>query len=265
MSIRQWALFANSIGLDAIDLSNILLKNNNIDYLKELHNVIVDAGVHVAVLNTYPDFTHPSRDERKRQISKLKEDIHTAAILDAKMIRVTAGQAYPETSRENGIAWTIEGLKHCIEAAEQHGVKLAYENHSKPGIWDYSDFSHPTDIFLEIFAGISKTQIGILFDTANPLAYGDEPVPVLEQVIDHVICVHAADIRDRGTLEPVLVGTGIVPFKKIFEKLKGSGYNGWISIEEASGLGRNGVADAVRFVRRVWEDAVISINSGYVK
>jgi sugar phosphate isomerase/epimerase len=51
----------------------------------------------------------------------------------------------------------------------------------------------------------------------------------------------------------VLLGTGIVPFDLLFFFLKRSGYEGWISIEEASGLGERGIEEAVGFVRSTWK------------
>ena len=64
--------------------------------------------------------------------------------------------------------------------------------------------------------------------------------------------MHAADTSSEQGLRPVLLGTGLVPFDDIFSFLKQSGYEGWISIEEASGLGKRGVEEAVRFVRNTW-------------
>lgn len=253
MALGQWASLAAAAGLDAIDLSILFLENRVSECLTAARDEIEDRGMKVAVVNTYPDLTHPDPDERKSQLSRLEGDIKTAALLGAEIVRVTAGQAHPGTSRGDGIAWAIGGLKASLDAAEQHGVRLAYENHSKPGCWEYTDFSHPTDIFLQVADAVVEAGMGILFDTANPLAYGDDPLPVLEKVINHVICVHAADTGKRGALEPVLVGTGLVPFDAIFRKLKGAGFKGLISIEEASGSGQAGVLRAVEFIRSTWE------------
>jgi len=255
MSVRDWASQAAALGLDAIDLSVLFLRNRMPADLKKMCKDIESAGMSVAVVSAYPDFTAPDAAERKRQLAQLQRDIASIAELGGEMVRVTAGQAHPQTGREQGIAWAIEGLTNSIDTARRYEVKLVYENHSKPGVWDYYDFSHPSDIFLEIAKGIEHTEIGILFDTANPVAYGDDPLPLLEQVIDRVVCVHAADTRTRGALEPVLLGTGLVSFGPIFMKLRRGGYEGWISIEEASGLGEKGVADAVKFVRKTWAEA----------
>jgi len=67
--------------------------------------------------------------------------------------------------------------------------------------------------------------------------------------------VHASDTRMRGRLDPTVIGTGLVPFDSLFRRLKASGYDHWVSIEEASGTGPRGVAAAVEFVRSAWERA----------
>ncbi len=253
MSVGAWACEAAGLGLDAVDLSVLFLKSRDPAYLGSMRKEVEGAGLRVAVINTYPDLTHPDAAERRRQLAQLEADIASIGLLGAEMARVTAGQAHPETGRRDGITWAVEGLTRAADAGERHGVRLVYENHSKPGAWKYADFCYPPDIFLEIAERLEDTSIGILFDTANPVAYGADPLPVLQKVIGRVRCVHAADTRTRGVFEPVLLGSGAVPFDAIFSMLKKSGYDGWISIEEASRLGRPGVARAVEFVRRTWE------------
>ena len=249
MSIAQWAAEGASLGLDAIDLSILLLRERTTAYLRKIREEIEAIGERVAVMNAYPDFTHPDPVERKNQLCALKDDIAAAAQLGAEMVRVTAGQAHPQTPRKKGITWAVEGLTGAIDTAQQNGIRLVFENHSKPGVWQYPDFCLPSDLFLEIAGAIEDTEIGILFDTANPIVYGDDPLRLLNRVIDRGVCVHLADTSERGALKPVLIGTGLVPFDTIFARLKRAGYRGWLSIEEASGMGGTGVAEAVRFVR----------------
>ena len=250
-----WAAIAAESGLDAVDLSILFFRDMENADLNRVRKEIEAVCMKVAVVNTYPDMTHPDVTERGRQLAQLIDDIGSAAALGAEMVRVTAGQAHPGIQREDGIRWAVEGLTRSLDAAERHGVTLVYENHSKPGCWDYTDFSHPTDIFLQIAEKLSGTGMGVLFDTANPIAYGDDPQPILEKVIDRVKCVHAADTDKWGELVPVLVGKGLVPFNGIFRLLKSTGYDGTISIEEASGTGQKGVEAAVKFIRRAWSKA----------
>jgi sugar phosphate isomerase/epimerase len=74
-------------------------------------------------------------------------------------------------------------------------------------------------------------------------------------VFDQVETVHASDTRVRGRLEPVLLGTGVVPFDEVFRFLKSRGFDGWVCVEEASGMGREGIEKAVQFVRDRWATA----------
>ncbi|MFN2164972.1 MAG: sugar phosphate isomerase/epimerase family protein, partial [Anaerolineae bacterium] len=175
--------------------------------------------------------------------------------LGARLLRVTAGQAHPETGRADGIGWAIEGLCRLTEASQDSGVTLVYENHAKPGAWQYTDFSQPPEIFLEIVAGTAGTDLGVNFDTGNSAAFSSAPLALLDRVIDRVVSVHASDTEQHGALQHVLLGTGITPFGALFGRLAGAGWDGWICMEEASNGGKDGVRAAADFVRRTWAEA----------
>jgi sugar phosphate isomerase/epimerase len=146
-------------------------------------------------------------------------------------------------------------LINLINATRNTGVTLVYENHGKPGAWQYTDFSQPPDIFLEIARGTEDAGLRINFDTANATAFAEDPLGLLEEVIGRVETVHAADTAVHGELQHVLLGTGIVPFKEFFSCLKGSGWDGWICMEEAAFQGKKGVEEATRFIRQSWQSA----------
>jgi sugar phosphate isomerase/epimerase len=252
MSIKDWAEEGAEVGLDGIDLSILFLKSKAPSYLDAVRREIEDAQIRVAMVTTYPDFTRPDPNERMHELSKLQENIVAASRLGADLVRVTAGQAHPTVKRSEGIEWAIQGLRMAVEFAKDYSVRLAYENHAKPGAWKYTDFSHPTDIFLEIVDRTRDVSLGVNWDTANVIAYGDDPIPVLHKVVKRIISVHAADTSTRGQLNHVLLGTGLVPFKQMFEILHASGFDDWICMEEASFTGMTGVKAAADFVRRVW-------------
>ncbi len=254
MSISDWAKESQELGLDSISVSIKFLENRDTDYLKEFHNQITDHGMHISMVSTYSDFTNPDPVKRKREEEELKLDIIACSSIGADYIRVTAGQAHPETTRGDGTRWTIEHLLRMSAFAEDYNIKLLFENHAKPGFWDYTDFSQPLDIFLEIVEGIKGSNIGINFDTANPLASGYNPLDVLNKLIPYgITSIHASDNGSSGKMDPVVIGTGMVPFTDIFAKLKSISFNGAICIEEASGTGKSGIEYAVKFIRSAWE------------
>jgi sugar phosphate isomerase/epimerase len=254
MTIKDWAMQGAELGLDGIDLSILFLKNKNPQYLDIVRDEIHTSGIRVAMVTTYPDFTNPDLKERERQSLLLRENIVAASRLGANLVRVTAGQAHPNVNREDGIDWAVQGLREAMEFSKKYPLKLAYENHAKPGAWKYVDFSHPTDIYLSIVERTKEAGLGLNWDTANVIAYGDDPIPVLRKVVDRVVSVHAADTSTRGVLNHVLLGTGLVPFREMFEILYAAGFDGWICMEEASFTGKRGVKAAADFVRGIWKE-----------
>jgi sugar phosphate isomerase/epimerase len=255
MTVAEWARMGATFGLDAIDLSILFVPDRSPVAVVRLRKDIEAAGMSVTMLTTYPDFTHPDPTMRKRELAFTQETVRVAAGLGAKFVRVTAGQAHPQTPRESGIAWAVEGLCRLLESTRGTGVTLVYENHAKPFAWEYTDFSQPPDIFLEIVRRTASVELGINFDTANATAFSEDAVALLEQVVDRVVTVHAADTAVHGALKMVLLGTGIVPFKPLFRRLKDAGFDGWVCMEEGSSLGPEGVRAAAEFIRRAWDMA----------
>jgi sugar phosphate isomerase/epimerase len=255
MSVRDWAKMGSELGLDAVDLSILFVPDRSEAGLAVLREQIESTGMSVAMITSYPDFTHPDSTQRLKELELEIQVVDVARKLGAKMVRVTAGQAHPQTGREEGILWAVEGLSRLTERVKDSGVQLVYENHAKPGAWQYTDFSQPPPIFLEIVRQTADCGLGINFDTGNAATFAEDPLKLLESVIRRVISVHASDSSTRGALNHVLLGTGITPYQDLFACLKRHGWDGWICLEEASNLGRAGVEQAVAFIRKTWETA----------
>lgn len=255
MRLGDWACLGAALGMDAIDLSILFLPDRSPQAVAAARAEIEAQGLGVAMVTSYPDFTHPNPERRRLELEAEVDVVETAARVGARMVRVTAGQAHPQVGREAGIEWAVEGLAALVERTRGSGVTLVYENHAKPGAWEYTDFSQPPDIFLEIARGTAEAGLGINFDTGNAAAFSDAPLALLEQVLDRVVSVHASDTAVHGALEHVLLGTGIAPFPQFFARLRRAGWDGWICLEEASYQGEAGVRAAVNFIRNAWENA----------
>jgi sugar phosphate isomerase/epimerase len=253
MSVAEWARMGAELGLDAIDLSILFVPDRSPAAVTALRRQIEAEGMQVAMVTSYPDFTHPEAAQRERELELELEVVDVAVSLGARMVRVTAGQAHPQISRAEGTAWAVAGLRRLVERTRHSGVTLVYENHAKPGAWQYTDFSQPPEIFLEIARDTADVGLAINFDTGNAAAFAAEgPIALLDQVIHRVASVHASDTAERGQLRHVLLGTGVTPFGAIFERLVQAGWDSWICMEEASYQGRAGVEAAARFVRQTW-------------
>jgi len=145
-----------------------------------------------------------------------------------------------------------EGLSACVDEARAAGIELLYENHVRGAYWTLNDFTQPAERFLAVVRRTAEAELKLLFDTANPLALGDDPLALLDAVQGRVGAVHLSDIRQAGTFEPVVLGTGAAPIPALLQQLVRGGFDGWLSIEEASRTGETGFHQAVAYVDGAW-------------
>lgn len=250
-TLADWFRFAAELGLDGADISVAHVTSRALGDLDALRRQAQNAGMSIPVMVTYTDFTHPDADERKRQCASLRLMIDDAARLGVSYLRVTAGQAHPGVARDDGINWAVEGLVSCLDHADEKAITLVYENHTIGYGWTYYDFSQPAEIFLEIVRRTEGSGLRILFDTANPLALNEDPLMILDAVQHRLGVVHINDLRQTGAFEPVVAGTGVSPITAVIERLRSIGYNGWVSVEEASRTGEEGFRRAIPYVRNL--------------
>jgi sugar phosphate isomerase/epimerase len=249
MSLGDWFRRAAALGLDGADISVAHVTSREPGYLDALKKEAGDAGVMIAMIATYTDFTHPILDERVKQIDDLRRWIDAAARLGTPMMRVTAGQAHPGVSDADGLNWATAGLTSCLDQASKAGVQLLFENHGRGAVWSHDDFTRPAARFLEVARRTEGSGLKVLFDTANNLALNEDPLEVFAQIKHRIGAVHVSDFRRRGAHEPVVIGTGVAPIEPVLRELAALGYDGWISIEEGSKTGPEAFEAAVTYVR----------------
>jgi sugar phosphate isomerase/epimerase len=204
----------------------------------------------LGMISTYPDFTHPDPRARAREIDAARETVDVAAALGISYLRAIAGQAHPETDLQAGIGWAVEGLHAIVEHSRGTGVEVVYENHDQAGVMDYPDFSARQEVFLAICEATAPFGLGINYDTGNATALTPDPMALLGAVLERVRTLHVSDTRAIGEhIQPCVIGTGLAPLEAIFRRLHRAGWDGYVSIEEASLTGRAGVEAAVAHVR----------------
>jgi sugar phosphate isomerase/epimerase len=255
MSVAEWARTGARLNLDAVDLSILFIPDRSLASASRLRSQIESEGTRVAMVTTYPDFTHPDEKIRRHELKMEVEAVAIASELGAEMVRVTAGQAHPQTAIPDGIRWAADGLASLVDQCAQFGVTLVYENHAKPMVWEFTDFSQPPEIFPEICRLTSGSALMVNFDAGNAASFAADPVDLLSQVMDRVYSIHASDTARKGALEHVLLGTGVTPYQDIFKRLVESGWDSWICMEEASRQGVQGIEKAANYIRETWREA----------
>ncbi len=255
MKLVDWFRLAGALRLDGADISVAHLESLEPTYLQELRTAATAHGIVIAMLVTYADFVFPNPADRAASLEQVKRQIEAAAHLGAPLIRLTAGQARPGVTDREGLAWVVEGLSQAAAYARSHDVQAVYENHTRGAVWPWNDFTQPAARFLAVVEATRGSELGLLFDTANNLVLYDDPVPILAVIRERVTAVHLADIRGAGAFQPTVVGTGVSPHVTLMAMLVKAGFDGWISVEEASLTGRSGLERGLRHADQVWAAA----------
>ena len=251
-TLGDWFRMAARLRLDGADLSVTHLPHGGSAVLHALRREAADAGVEIVMLATYSDFTHPEPAVRAREVDGVRASIAAGVELGVRFLRLTGGQDHPGIPLDAGVDWVVEGLAACLSDAAAAGVCLLYENHVRGAIWTYNDWTQPAERFLEVVRRTAGTRLGILFDTANCLVLHDDPLDVLRQVKARVEAIHLSDIYRAGAFQPTVVGTGAAPIEPLLRIMVEHGFDGWMSIEEASRTGDDGFRKAVTFAEGAW-------------
>lgn len=254
-TLSDWAEFGKELGLDGLDLSVLLIKDRTQVCVSAARKALDDTGMRAVMITTYPDFTNPDALQREREIAYAISDVALASALGAKYLRITAGQYYDCKDEIMALKIVKECFLRVKQAADSFGVKLLFENHSKPGAWEYPDFLFDTRRFLLLTEMLKDTDIRINFDTANTTAFGDDAVEIFKKVLPQVETIHVNDVTKAGSVNFTVCGRGVAPIIEIFSEAKKAGFDGWVCIEEAGFDGKRGMREAVEFTREAWENA----------
>jgi sugar phosphate isomerase/epimerase len=226
-----------------------------------------ETGQITSMLCFSPDFTHPDPGERARQVERQKAAIDLCVRLGTRYCRTLTGQRYPDLERDAGIRRAVECIDRSLEYAQKRDVILCLENHYKVGDWLYPEFAQMEDVFLDVIDRIHSPWFGVQYDPSNAVVGGFDPIAFLEKVKHRVVTMHASDryLVPGTTIDEIRAadgtvgypdklkhgetGQGMNDYDAIFRILAGSGFTGWISVED----GMNGLDElrrSVEFLKR---------------
>jgi sugar phosphate isomerase/epimerase len=267
VSLVQWIGDAAELGGEGVEHYDGFFRSFADKDVDPILRLLEETGQTTSMMCFSPDFTHPDRDERFRQVERQKAAIDLTARLGSRHCRTLSGQRYPGLSRDEGIARTLEGIRRSLDHAEWRGVVLCMENHYKDGTWRFPEFAQPEDIFLEIIEQIESPYFGVQYDPSNAFVGGFDPVKFLEKIRHRVVTMHASDryLAPGATLDDLAAGDGSLGYASalkhgetgkglndydaIFRLLADAGFEGWISVE-AGMEGLDEIARSVTFLKR---------------
>lgn len=220
--------YARWLEVDGVSLETCFLPSLEDGYLKELGAKLKEYG-----LESVFAWGHPNGLERglnPEAFEEMKRLIPKTRPMGTDVMRIT-GSAFDwrhENHRDH-IARLVPMYKEATKIAEDHGVKLAAENHI-----DYT-----ADEMLEMVEAVNSPNFGINFDTGNFLRLLDDPIKGMEKLAPYVFSVHLKDLKMHPTARPddwyffcgVPVGMGIVDNDKLAAILSKAGFDGFLAVE----------------------------------
>ena len=166
---------------------------------------------------------------RAARIDALKQVSDFAKLMGVSQVQTHCG-FIPENPADALYSSSVEAIRTVTQHCHGNGQQFLMETGQET----------PTTIS-RVIRDVNMPNLGVGLDTANLILYGKaNPVDAVDILGPHVRSVHAKDGKwptDPNKLgEEVLIGQGLVDFKKVFTKLHNFGYTGAITIErETSG------------------------------
>jgi L-ribulose-5-phosphate 3-epimerase len=164
------------------------------------------------------------RATRAARIDALKQASDFAKLLGVRQVQTHCG-FIPENPSDPLYKETVAAIREVAKHCGANGQRFLMETGQET----------PTTMSRAL-RDVAEPNLGVGLDTANLILYGKaNPMDAVAILGPHVHAVHAKDGRwptNPDKLgEEVLIGTGLVDFKKVFAGLRKAGYTGAITIE----------------------------------
>jgi sugar phosphate isomerase/epimerase len=262
MKLAEWIQLASRLDIDGLEWYAGFLEMQDRRRWPEFRKQVEDLGKCIPMMCCSPDFTHPDPSFRASQVEQQKYWIDMTHALGGSFCRVLSGQRRPELTIEEGIGYAEECIRACLPHAAERGITLIIENHYKDDFWSWPEFAQRMDVFCALVDRIRDPHFGVNYDPSNTFLAGEDPIELLDRVVERVVTMHASDrYLKYGTLEDLRreeggaegyarrlshgeIGKGLNDYDAIFSRLRKAGFDGWISIED----GVEGMAQLERSV-----------------
>ena len=267
MTVSEWITLAVKLDIDGLEWYAGFLEMSKESNWPLFRKQVEDQGKVIPMMCCSPDFTHPDKAFRQKEIAKQKRWIDMTFTLGGSYCRVLSGQRRPELSNEEGVKLAAECIEACLSYAQERNITLILENHYKDDFWEYPEFAQKMEVFSMLVNSIQHPNFGVNYDPSNTYLAGEDPLELLSRVSKRVVTMHASDrFLIEGTIEDLRkeeggalgyakrlrhgeIGKGLNNYDAIFTELKKVGFNGWISIEDGVD-GMDQLERSVSFLRK---------------
>jgi sugar phosphate isomerase/epimerase len=173
----------------------------------------------------HPSFIEPEPNYRQVRIDHTRRALSLCAELGAPHITTEPGGPLASGQpRQEGIDLFVEVLKPLAEHAHKSGVLLLIE--PEPGL-----LLETSDQYLEVAERVDAPSIGLNFDVGHAYCVGEDLPRAIAKLAPHIRHYHVEDIAASRVHHHLVPGTGAIDFAAVIAAIRGSGYQGWLTVE----------------------------------
>ncbi len=245
MSIRDVLALAQQAGIPYVDVMNIQKKQH-----QQYRDAMTETGVQIY---TYIKQISFLRSDARRD-KAIKAALETAKLLHAKYLMIVP-YGFPDAYRAKKLGRDqvkmrmIAGFRKAVEMGRLCGIRVCFETTPH----DASCLSGTQDC-LDVLNAVDD--LAFVFDTANMLPHGDDPMEAYEALKGRISHVHLKDVAleqqpkvskhsehtpDGKLMRCVIWGEGIIPVREIYRRMIADGYTGQFAIEYVHPDGKHGL------------------------
>jgi sugar phosphate isomerase/epimerase len=173
----------------------------------------------------YPSFIEPDPNYRRIRIDHTRRALSLCAELGAPHVTTEpGGPIAPGQTRQQAIDLFVEVLKPLAEHADKEGVLLLIE--PEPGL-----LVETTDQYLEVAERVDAPSIGLNFDVGHAFCVSEDLPNAIARMAPHTRHYHLEDIAATRVHHHLVPGMGVIDFAEVVEAIRGTGYDGWLTVE----------------------------------
>jgi sugar phosphate isomerase/epimerase len=228
MSMDDFLAFAHELKVDGVSLESCFFPSLEASWLRDLKSTLDGYGFDRVYAWGHPDGLEAGQNSQA--LDDMIAQIPNAALIGAPVMRVVGSSLmFRHLPHRPQLEILAGWFKKAALVAEQHGVKLAVENHI-----DYT-----AEEILWLVEAVDSPAFGVNFDTGNFLRLLDDPIAGMEKLATHTLATHIKDLKVRKGVSPrewfffssTPVGDGLVDNEKLARILEDSGYQGFLAVE----------------------------------
>lgn len=183
-------------GIDHVEMRGVNGRpfvQHTVEEAKEVQKQLEDHGLSLSAVGS-PFGKIGIRDAFAPHLEGFKHALELCHVMHCDRMRVFSFYMPKDEDPAQFRGEVIDRLHAMLEAAQDAGVRLAHEN--EKGI--YGDV---TERCLDLM-GVFKGKLGGIFDPANFLQCGVQPVEAMACLKEHVAWMHIKDVRSDGIITP---------------------------------------------------------------